>query len=86
MGIRECLRYGHGSVFILSFLGYMVVGLGSMAFHATLKCMWLAAFISVTSKHMKTIGKGCSLDDQIQRIITWGTVGLTMINRLYATG
>ncbi|PSR91935.1 ceramidase [Coniella lustricola] len=37
MGIRECLRYGHGRVFIISFLGYMVVGLGSMAFHATMK-------------------------------------------------
>lgn len=39
MGIRDCLRYGHDSVFIVSCLGYMVVGLGSMAFHATLKCM-----------------------------------------------
>lgn len=39
MGIRDCLRYGHGSVFIVSYLGYMVVGFGSMAFHATLKCM-----------------------------------------------
>lgn len=38
MGIRECLRQGHGRVFIFSYLGYVVVGLGSMAFHATLKC------------------------------------------------
>ncbi|KAF3764912.1 alkaline phytoceramidase [Cryphonectria parasitica EP155] len=37
MGIRECLRHGHGLVFVFSFLGYVVVGLGSMAFHATLK-------------------------------------------------
>ncbi|KUI66239.1 Alkaline ceramidase 3 [Cytospora mali] len=37
MGIRDCLRYGHDNVFIVSYLGYMIVGLGSMAFHATLK-------------------------------------------------
>ena len=38
-GIRDCLRYGHPRVYIVAYLGYMVVGLGSMAFHATLKCM-----------------------------------------------
>ncbi|KAH8893724.1 alkaline phytoceramidase [Thozetella sp. PMI_491] len=35
-GIRNVLAYGHSPVFILAFLGYMVVGFGSMAFHATL--------------------------------------------------
>lgn len=38
MGIRDCLRYGHDRVFIISYLGYIIVGLGSMLFHATLKC------------------------------------------------
>lgn len=38
MGVRDCLRYGYGSVYVLSYLGYIVVGLGSMAFHATLLC------------------------------------------------
>ncbi|KAL1883867.1 hypothetical protein VTK73DRAFT_7655 [Phialemonium thermophilum] len=36
-GIRNCLLYSHPRVFILAYLGYMVVGLGSMAFHSTLK-------------------------------------------------
>jgi len=36
-GIRDCLRYSHPRVYILAYLGYMVVGLGSTAFHATLK-------------------------------------------------
>lgn len=36
-GIKNCLLYSHPSVFILAYLGYMVIGLGSMAFHATLK-------------------------------------------------
>lgn len=39
MGIRDCLRYGHDRVFIISYLGYIIVGLGSMLFHATLKCV-----------------------------------------------
>lgn len=38
MGIRDCLRYGAAKIYFLSYLGYIVVGLGSMAFHATLKC------------------------------------------------
>ena len=37
-GLRNVIKYGHSSVFILTFLGYMVIGVGSAAFHATLKC------------------------------------------------
>lgn len=48
MGIRDCLRYGHDRVFITSYLGYIIVGLGSMLFHATLKCV-SASFWSCTS-------------------------------------
>lgn len=54
-GLRDVFAYGHSRIFILAFLGYMVVGVGSMAFHATLKCkfhcccfgyaFWLAWFI-----------------------------------------
>ncbi|KAL2199577.1 ceramidase-domain-containing protein [Corynascus similis CBS 632.67] len=36
-GLRNVLSYNHSRVFILVFLGYIVVGLGSMAFHTTLK-------------------------------------------------
>ncbi|OAA65410.1 alkaline dihydroceramidase [Niveomyces insectorum RCEF 264] len=36
-GIRDCLRFNHPPIFIVAFLGYIVVGLGSIAFHSTLK-------------------------------------------------
>ncbi|KAK3298913.1 ceramidase [Chaetomium fimeti] len=36
-GLRNVLAYAHSRVFVLAFLGYVVVGLGSMAFHTTLK-------------------------------------------------
>ncbi|KAJ4394319.1 alkaline ceramidase ydc1 [Gnomoniopsis smithogilvyi] len=37
LGIRDCLRYEAGKVYLLAFTGYIIVGLGSMAFHASLK-------------------------------------------------
>jgi dihydroceramidase len=37
-GIRGCLKYSHPPIFVVAFLGYMVVGVGSTLFHATLKC------------------------------------------------
>ncbi|KAK0628525.1 ceramidase-domain-containing protein [Bombardia bombarda] len=36
-GIRNVLQYSHSPVFLLGFVGYVVVGLGSMAFHTSLK-------------------------------------------------
>lgn len=57
MGVRDCLRYGAAKVYILTYLGYIVVGLGSMAFHATLKCgcappvnsgCWMHALTSIS--------------------------------------
>ncbi|PGG99368.1 hypothetical protein AJ80_09364 [Polytolypa hystricis UAMH7299] len=36
-GIRSCLKNGHDSVFLVAFLGYLVVGFGSFLFHSTLK-------------------------------------------------
>ncbi|KAL2063018.1 hypothetical protein VTL71DRAFT_6090 [Oculimacula yallundae] len=36
-GIRNCLKYGHDNVFVISFCGYLLVGSGSFAFHSTLK-------------------------------------------------
>lgn len=39
-GIRDCIRYRHQPVFMLAFIGYIVVGLGSIAFHTTLKCLF----------------------------------------------
>lgn len=37
-GISNCVQNGHDSIFIVSFFGYLIVGLGSMMFHSTLKC------------------------------------------------
>ena len=37
-GVANCLQHGHDAVFLLAFLGYGCVGLGSFAFHSTLKC------------------------------------------------
>jgi dihydroceramidase len=37
-GIRNCLLYSPKPSLILTYLGYLTVSLGSMAFHATLKC------------------------------------------------
>ncbi|KAL2132571.1 hypothetical protein VTI74DRAFT_3626 [Chaetomium olivicolor] len=36
-GLRNVLAHSHSRIFIIVYLGYMVVGLGSMAFHTTLK-------------------------------------------------
>lgn len=37
-GLRNVLEFKHSPIFVLAYVGYLVVGLGSMAFHATLKC------------------------------------------------
>lgn len=39
-GILSCRRNGHDAIFQIAFLGYFVVGLGSLLFHSTLKCMF----------------------------------------------
>lgn len=36
-GIRNCLKHGHDTVFLVAFIGYLLVGTGSFLFHATLK-------------------------------------------------
>jgi hypothetical protein len=37
-GIRNCIKHGHDTVFLVAFIGYLLVGSGSFLFHATLKC------------------------------------------------
>ena len=37
-GMLNCWRNGHDRVFFVAFLGYLIVGSGSFAFHTTLKC------------------------------------------------
>ncbi|KAK8196484.1 alkaline ceramidase ydc1 [Zalaria obscura] len=36
-GISNCIRNQHDSIFLVTFLGYLLVGTGSFLFHATLK-------------------------------------------------
>ncbi|KAI2463658.1 putative alkaline phytoceramidase [Annulohypoxylon bovei var. microspora] len=36
-GIRACIRHSHPPIFFVTFVGYIVVGLGSTFFHASLK-------------------------------------------------
>lgn len=37
-GLWNCIKYGHDTVFKVAFIGYLLVGSGSFAFHSTLKC------------------------------------------------
>ncbi|MCJ1273724.1 hypothetical protein MMC21_001517 [Puttea exsequens] len=37
LGIRSCRRNAHDAIFLVSFIGYLLVGTGSFLFHATLK-------------------------------------------------
>ncbi|KAI1962505.1 alkaline ceramidase ydc1 [Ophidiomyces ophidiicola] len=36
-GIRSCQKHGHDFIFQIAFMGYFIVGLGSLLFHSTLK-------------------------------------------------
>ncbi|KAK6865817.1 hypothetical protein PG990_004744 [Apiospora arundinis] len=36
-GLRDCFKYSHPWIFLVAFMGYSVVGMGSTFFHATLK-------------------------------------------------
>ncbi|KAH8156916.1 hypothetical protein CIB48_g11334 [Xylaria polymorpha] len=36
-GIRGCFKHGHPPIFLVAFIGYIIVGCGSTLFHATLK-------------------------------------------------
>lgn len=40
-GIYNTLKEGHEKIFLVTFCGYLLVGLGSIFFHMTLKCMLL---------------------------------------------
>ena len=48
-GIRNCLKYDHDNVFLVAFIGYLLVGSGSFLFHSTLKC-WSLAKLAQDSK------------------------------------
>ncbi|UQC87059.1 alkaline phytoceramidase [Colletotrichum lupini] len=37
-GVHNCVSQGHPRIFLVAYLGYVIVGLGSTAFHTSLKC------------------------------------------------
>lgn len=37
-GIYSCMTQGHPRVFLITYYGYLATGLGSFAFHSSLKC------------------------------------------------
>jgi dihydroceramidase len=40
-GIYNTLKEGHEKIFLVTFCGYLLVGIGSIFFHMTLKCIVL---------------------------------------------
>ena len=61
-GIRSCRKYGHDTIFLVSYVGYALVGSGSFLFHATLKCTLLLlhftlALILFLSERFKIISE-----------------------------
>jgi dihydroceramidase len=39
-GINNCRKNGHDRIFLITFIGYLIVGTGSFLFHTTLKCQY----------------------------------------------
>ncbi|KAF3796995.1 Alkaline ceramidase YPC1 [Colletotrichum gloeosporioides] len=37
-GIHNCISQDHPRIFLIAYMGYITVGLGSTAFHTSLKC------------------------------------------------
>ena len=37
-GISSSIRHKHDTVFLIGFISYLLIGLGSFCFHTTLKC------------------------------------------------
>lgn len=50
-GIRSCLKYGHDTIFLVTYAGYAVVGFGSFLFHSTLACKLAMPCASASSTH-----------------------------------
>ncbi|KAK3902726.1 ceramidase-domain-containing protein [Staphylotrichum tortipilum] len=85
-GLRNVLAYAHSRVSILVFLGYLVVGLGSMAFHTTLKYeMQLAdelpMIYTVCIMAYATFSYGRNARTQV--LIAAGLVGLAVFITVY---
>ncbi|KAH7323740.1 alkaline ceramidase [Rhexocercosporidium sp. MPI-PUGE-AT-0058] len=85
-GIRNCLKYGHDSIFIVSFCGYLLVGSGSFAFHSTLKYpMQLLDELSMiyTATIMCYATFSFSQSRLVRQFLGVGLVGLAVFITLY---
>jgi hypothetical protein len=72
-GIRNCIKHGHDTVFLVAFIGYLLVGSGSFLFHATLKCTQhslelrykvckaVDGFSAIVSEHKQSVCTGSTL-------------------------
>ena len=43
-GISSCIRNAHDRVFLVAFVSYLIIGVGSFFFHSTLKCRLCHAY------------------------------------------
>lgn len=64
-GIRNCLKHGHDTVFLVAFIGYVLVGTGSFLFHATLKCKleMTSTTLFVSDAHRPYAARGRTFND-----------------------
>ena len=62
VGIVSCRKYGHDTIFLVAFIGYLLVGSGSFLFHASLKCM--LAFSDVLSPKLSSSDKDTWLSNR----------------------
>lgn len=71
-GIRNCIANSHPAIFIIAFIGYIMVGIGSVSFHATLKCKPLGALqTGVCAKSRLTLSTDpMQLVDELSMIYT----------------
>jgi len=73
-GIRNCIKYGHDRVFLLAFVGYLVVGSGSFLFHSTLKYpMQLIDELSMLYTALLMSFVSISLGGSRAFLIAWGS-------------
>ncbi|KAL8691742.1 MAG: hypothetical protein Q9224_004104 [Gallowayella concinna] len=85
-GIRNCRKHGHDTVFLVAFVGYLLVGMGSFLFHATLKYpMQLVDELSMiyTTCLMNYATFSYSKSRQYALTLALGLISLAMFITLY---
>jgi dihydroceramidase len=68
-GILASLQHGHDHIFLISFIGYLLIGLGSFWFHATLKC-WFSDVELIELKKLTAFADPMQLFDELSMIYT----------------